>query len=69
MSHLTEQSRSFIESGPEGGWYCLSREGAGIDFSGQAGEDARRLSRLNFERLAAQGIHVGPVRSSLDRPH
>lgn len=55
---LTEQTRSFIAGVPEGGWYVLSREGAGIDFSGAAGEDARRLSRLNFARLRAMGLEV-----------
>lgn len=51
MAHeLTDASKAFIASVPKGAWYVCSREGQGFGFSGEAREDAQRLSVLNFER-------------------
>lgn len=61
MGELTDQSRRFIDAVPAGAWYCLSRESAGIDFSGAAGEEARRLAEINFARVRAMsGLDLRP---------
>ncbi len=47
----TSATQAFIDGVAPGAFYVLSREGPGFALSGEALEDARRLSDLNFARV------------------